>query len=324
MTTDTATRATEEIHRDENRALNFHLVQELGVDPREKPSAWVAAGSSFVMFAIGAIIPLIPYLLGFESLWAGLICGGVGSAHRRRGRRPVHQQAAVVGGVAAAGIWRDRDHRDVCRRHSRRHGDHLSYMLRRLLLACCLTLTACGAADTTTTVSGLRVPGSDAGVARRDAGRHGHRRPVGHQLRPASQLYYIISDDRSAKNPARFYTARISLSANGIDDVEFVSTHPWLDTSGKPFRPLDVDAQPPVIPPDPEGIAVDPGASACTGPARVSVRPKTSTGQRCWTPGSASPGWTAAIAASSSCRRCWTCRPSSPGHAATMGWRAWR
>ena len=37
----------------------------------------VAAGwrpvSSFVMFAIGAIVPLIPYLLGFESLWAGLI-----------------------------------------------------------------------------------------------------------------------------------------------------------------------------------------------------------------------------------------------------------
>ncbi len=87
MTTDTATRATEEIHRDESRALNFHLVQELGVDPREKPSAWVAAGSSFVLFAIGAIIPLIPYLMGFESLWAGLICGGVG--------------LLVAGGVAA-------------------------------------------------------------------------------------------------------------------------------------------------------------------------------------------------------------------------------
>jgi VIT1/CCC1 family predicted Fe2+/Mn2+ transporter len=78
MTRETATKATEEIHRDENRALNFHLVQELGVDPREKPSPWVAAGSSFVMFAIGAIIPLIPYLLGFESLWAGLLCGGIG------------------------------------------------------------------------------------------------------------------------------------------------------------------------------------------------------------------------------------------------------
>jgi VIT1/CCC1 family predicted Fe2+/Mn2+ transporter len=78
MTKDTATRATDEIHRDETQALNFHLVQELGVDPREKPSPWVAAGSSFLMFSIGAIIPLIPYLLGFGSLWLGLACGGVG------------------------------------------------------------------------------------------------------------------------------------------------------------------------------------------------------------------------------------------------------
>jgi VIT1/CCC1 family predicted Fe2+/Mn2+ transporter len=87
MTPDTAATATDEIHRDENRALNFHLVQELGVDPREKPSARVAAGSSFVMFALGAIIPLIPYLLGFESLWAGLACGAVG--------------LLIAGGVAA-------------------------------------------------------------------------------------------------------------------------------------------------------------------------------------------------------------------------------
>jgi VIT1/CCC1 family predicted Fe2+/Mn2+ transporter len=87
MTPETATKATEEIHRDESRAINFHLVQELGVDPRDKPSPWVAAGSSFVMFAIGAIIPLIPYLLAFESLWAGLLCGGIG--------------LLVAGGVAA-------------------------------------------------------------------------------------------------------------------------------------------------------------------------------------------------------------------------------
>lgn len=74
----TAAQATEEIHADEHRALNFHLVQELGVDPREKPSAKLAAAASFVMFAIGAVVPLIPYLLGFASLWAGLACGGVG------------------------------------------------------------------------------------------------------------------------------------------------------------------------------------------------------------------------------------------------------
>jgi vacuolar iron transporter family protein len=78
MSRETAQKATDEVHRDENRALNFHLVQELGVDPREKPSPWVAAASSFVMFAVGAIVPLIPYLLGMENLWAGLICGGVG------------------------------------------------------------------------------------------------------------------------------------------------------------------------------------------------------------------------------------------------------
>ncbi len=78
MTPQTAATASDEIHRDETKALNFHLVQELGVDPREKPSPWVAAGSSFVLFAIGAIIPLIPYLLGYESLWLGLAFGGVG------------------------------------------------------------------------------------------------------------------------------------------------------------------------------------------------------------------------------------------------------
>lgn len=87
MSRETAAKATEEVHQDESRALNFHLVQELGVDPREKPSPWVAGGSSFLMFTVGAIIPLIPYLLGFESLWAGLVCGGIG--------------LAVAGGVAA-------------------------------------------------------------------------------------------------------------------------------------------------------------------------------------------------------------------------------
>ena len=29
-------------------------------------------------FAVGAITPLVPYLLGFKSLWAGLMLGGVG------------------------------------------------------------------------------------------------------------------------------------------------------------------------------------------------------------------------------------------------------
>jgi VIT1/CCC1 family predicted Fe2+/Mn2+ transporter len=87
MSRETAAQATDEIHRDESRAVNFHLVQELGVNPSEKPSPWIAAISSFVMFAIGAVVPLLPYLLGFESLAAGLVCGGIG--------------LAIAGGIAA-------------------------------------------------------------------------------------------------------------------------------------------------------------------------------------------------------------------------------
>jgi VIT1/CCC1 family predicted Fe2+/Mn2+ transporter len=78
LTEETAATASEEIHRDENRAVNFHLSQELGVDPQDKPSPYVAAGSSFVTFAIGAVVPLIPYLFGLRSLWLGLLFGGVG------------------------------------------------------------------------------------------------------------------------------------------------------------------------------------------------------------------------------------------------------
>ena len=78
LTEKTAEAATDEIHRDENRAVNVHLVREIGVNPAEKPSARLAATASFVTFAIGALIPLFPYLLGYGSLAAGLVCGGVG------------------------------------------------------------------------------------------------------------------------------------------------------------------------------------------------------------------------------------------------------
>ncbi|MGJ8840346.1 VIT1/CCC1 transporter family protein [Mycobacteroides abscessus subsp. abscessus] len=74
----TAAAAADEIHRDENTAVTIHLTRELGINPNETPSPWVAALSSFVTFSVGAVVPLIPFLLGFASLLAGLICGGVG------------------------------------------------------------------------------------------------------------------------------------------------------------------------------------------------------------------------------------------------------
>ncbi len=73
------------------------------------------------------------------------------------------------------------------------------------------------------------------------------------------QLYYVISDDRSQKNPARFYTVQLSLSDKGIDKVTVTGTRPLLAQSGRPFAPLMPNITPPVVPPDPEGIAFDPG-----------------------------------------------------------------
>ncbi|MCY1145216.1 VIT1/CCC1 transporter family protein [Actinoplanes sp. Pm04-4] len=61
-----------------DQALRVHAQEELGVVPDELPSPWTAAGSSFVCFAVGALIPLLTYLLGFDSLWLALAVGGLG------------------------------------------------------------------------------------------------------------------------------------------------------------------------------------------------------------------------------------------------------
>ncbi|GAA2121160.1 VIT1/CCC1 transporter family protein [Nocardioides bigeumensis] len=78
MSGGTAAAAAAEVHQDHDTAVRLHVSQELGVDPDEKASPLVAAVSSFVMFSIGAVIPLLPYLLGRPSLAAGLLCGGAG------------------------------------------------------------------------------------------------------------------------------------------------------------------------------------------------------------------------------------------------------
>jgi VIT1/CCC1 family predicted Fe2+/Mn2+ transporter len=57
-----ALRLADQIMSDENRALDEMARQELGIDPEELGgSAWIAAGSSFVFFIAGAIIPVAPY-----------------------------------------------------------------------------------------------------------------------------------------------------------------------------------------------------------------------------------------------------------------------
>jgi VIT1/CCC1 family predicted Fe2+/Mn2+ transporter len=54
------------------QALRVHVREELGVDHLDLPSPVTAAAASLVTFAGGALIPLLPYLLGFSSLAAAL------------------------------------------------------------------------------------------------------------------------------------------------------------------------------------------------------------------------------------------------------------
>jgi VIT1/CCC1 family predicted Fe2+/Mn2+ transporter len=49
---------------DPEHALDTLVREELGLDPAELGSAWGAAFGSFVAFALGAIVPVVPYLFG--------------------------------------------------------------------------------------------------------------------------------------------------------------------------------------------------------------------------------------------------------------------
>ncbi|HYT79532.1 MAG TPA: VIT1/CCC1 transporter family protein [Actinomycetota bacterium] len=61
---DLAQRVTEVVMADPKVALDTHAREELGLDPEELGSPWGASISSFVMFSLGAAVPLIPFIVG--------------------------------------------------------------------------------------------------------------------------------------------------------------------------------------------------------------------------------------------------------------------
>lgn len=77
MDPDLARQVASQVSTDPEQALRLHVREELGVDHHELPSPYVAAGASLATFAVGALIPLLPYLIGFQSLAATLIFAGV-------------------------------------------------------------------------------------------------------------------------------------------------------------------------------------------------------------------------------------------------------
>jgi vacuolar iron transporter family protein len=74
---DLALEVAEQVSKDPVEALRLHAQEELGVDPDELPSPWVAAVSSFLAFSIGALVPLITFFAGVDQLWAALTVSGV-------------------------------------------------------------------------------------------------------------------------------------------------------------------------------------------------------------------------------------------------------
>lgn len=68
-------------------------------------------------------------------------------------------------------------------------------------------------------------------------------------------VYYMICDDRSAINPARFYTAKIFFTAKGIDSVVMVGVDSLLQPDGSVYPNAK---QNPAHTPDPEAMRYNP------------------------------------------------------------------
>ncbi|ARH95200.1 MULTISPECIES: VIT1/CCC1 transporter family protein [Streptomyces] len=90
-----ARQVAEQLSRDPEQALEIHAREELGIDPSDLPSPAVAAISSFGSFALGALLPVLPYLLGASAIWPAVLLALVG----------LFACGAVVARVTARSWW---------------------------------------------------------------------------------------------------------------------------------------------------------------------------------------------------------------------------
>jgi VIT1/CCC1 family predicted Fe2+/Mn2+ transporter len=82
LRSDLAVTLADELMREPKLALETHAREELGINPDELGSARVAAVSSFVAFALGAAIPLVPLFLltGLPAPLIALVVSAIGAA----------------------------------------------------------------------------------------------------------------------------------------------------------------------------------------------------------------------------------------------------
>jgi len=109
-----AQRMADKLIQDPTQALDTLAREELGLNPRDLGSPWDAAIASFLSFAIGALVPLLPFLLrGSHDLvvaivltLAGLFCtGAVVSLFTGRSPWWSGLRMLLIGAAAGAATW---------------------------------------------------------------------------------------------------------------------------------------------------------------------------------------------------------------------------
>ena len=102
------------VRGDPKTALDTMAREELGIDPKELGgSAWVAAFTSFSLFALGAVVPILPFLvaegitaIAAASTLAAAAMAGIGAfISRVTGRPPVGSALRQLAfGITAAAV----------------------------------------------------------------------------------------------------------------------------------------------------------------------------------------------------------------------------
>jgi VIT1/CCC1 family predicted Fe2+/Mn2+ transporter len=77
----TATAAAKEIAAEDDHLVDVYARQVMGFNPDELGSPWVAAGSSFALFTLGALAPLVPWFFTGDTtgVWLSVVFTGIGS-----------------------------------------------------------------------------------------------------------------------------------------------------------------------------------------------------------------------------------------------------
>jgi vacuolar iron transporter family protein len=109
----TAREVARQLSADPEQAWRAHVREEIGIDPDDLPSPWTAAGSSFAAFSAGALVPVLPYLLGASSLalsvglalLALFLTGALVSRFTARGAVYSGARQLLLGATAAAATY---------------------------------------------------------------------------------------------------------------------------------------------------------------------------------------------------------------------------